>query len=86
MSIATSHTSDGDANELPGRDCHGGRLLFVQRLDYVATAIGGGRGRAGHVDEAHDVLHGSQGVPVVHSLYAPSRRHPSSLARGRPAW
>ena len=81
MSIATGHTRDGDANKLPGRECHGGRLLFVERLDHVAAAIGGGRGRAGHVDEAHDILHGSQRIPVVHSLYAPSLRHASSLAR-----
>ncbi len=86
MSIATRHTRDSNANKPPGRECHGGRLLFVERLDHVAAAIGGGRSRAGHVDEAHDVLHGSQGVPVVHSLYVPSLRHASSLARGRPAW
>ena len=81
MSIATRNTRDGDANKLARRECHGGRLVFVERLDHVAAAISGGRGRAGQIDKAHDIFHRGQWIPVVHSLYAPSQRHASSLAR-----
>ena len=81
MRIATSHSGGGDADKLTRRDGHSGRLVFVEGLDHVAAAIGGGRGRASHIDEAHDILHRSQRIPVVHSLYAPSLRHASSLAR-----
>ena len=81
MRIATGNTRDGDADKLARRECHGGRLVFVECLDYVATAIGGSRGRAGHIDKANDIFYRSQWIPVVHSLYAPSQRHGSSLAR-----
>ncbi len=65
MGVAACNSGHRRADHLARRHRHRGRLVLVERFDHVATAIGGGSGRACRVYEADDVFERGDGVPMV---------------------
>ena len=71
--IAAGHAGDGHADQLARGECHRGRLLLVERLDDIATAVRGRHRGPGEIDQTNDLLHRCERIAVVQREDTPTR-------------